>query len=216
MKSETPTSRGPGAILYRYLAKELLVPTCFALGAFTLVILTKDFTGYSELVINRGAGLARVGRIVFFQALPLMSQMLPFSVLVGVLVGLGRLAADVEILAISALGIEPRRLIAPVALFGTGAALFGLVLALVVAPWANRALDESLHEIAEINPAAEIQPTVVSRFGDWKLQARDVSSSGQVNLPMPTLIWPEQPTNLPWQKTKQNQQTRPRASFLQI
>jgi LPS export ABC transporter permease LptG/LPS export ABC transporter permease LptF len=179
MKSETSTSRGPGAILYRYLAKELLVPTCFALGAFTLVILTKDFTGYSELVINRGAGLARVGRIVFFQALPLMSQMLPFAVLVGVLVGLGRLAADVEILAISALGIEPRRLIAPVALFGTGAALFGLVLALAVAPWANRELDESLREIAEINPAAEIQPTVVSRFGDWKLQAREVSSSGQ-------------------------------------
>ena len=179
MKSESPTSLRPGAILYRYLAKELLVPTCFALGAFTLVILTKDFTGYSELVINRGAGLARVGGIVFLQALPLMSQMLPFAVLVGVLVGLGRLMADLEILVISALGIEPRRLIAPVALFGAGAAVFGLILALFVAPWANRQLDESLREIAEINPAAEIQPTVVSRFGDWKLQAREVSTSGQ-------------------------------------
>jgi LPS export ABC transporter permease LptG/LPS export ABC transporter permease LptF len=180
MNSEFPTSLRPGAILYRYLAKELLVPTCFALGAFTLVVLTKDFTGYSELVINRGAGLARVGQIVLLQAVPLMSQMLPFAVLVGVLMGLGRLGADREILIISALGIEPRRLIAPVALFGTGAALFGLMLALFIAPWANRGVDQSLREIAQVNPAAEIQPAIVSRFGDWKLEAREVSSSGQM------------------------------------
>jgi LPS export ABC transporter permease LptF/LPS export ABC transporter permease LptG len=179
MNSESPTSLSPGAILYRYLARELLVPTCFALGAFTLVVLTKDFTGYSELVINRGAGLARVGQIVLLQALPLMSQMLPFAVLVGVLTGLGRLGADREILVISALGIELRRLIAPVALFGAGAALFGLMLALFIAPWANREVDQSLREIAKVNPAAEIQPAVVSRFGDWKLEAREVSSSGR-------------------------------------
>jgi len=180
MNSRISTSLSPGPILYRYIARELLVPTCFALGAFVLVVLTKDFTGYSELVINRGAGLARVGQIVLLQALPLVSQMLPFSVLVGVLVGLGRLGADREILVISALGIESRRLIAPVALFGTGAALFGLIMAVSIAPWANRGVDQSLREIARVNPAAEIQPAVVSRFGDWKLEAREVSSSGQM------------------------------------
>lgn len=169
----------PGAILYRYVARELLLPTCFTLGAFTLVVLTKDFTGYSDLVINRGAGLARVGRIVLFQSLPLMTQMLPFAVLVGGLVGLGRLAADLEVLALSALGLEPRRLVAPVALFGASAALVGLLMALIVSPWAHRGLEQSLREIAEINPAAEIQPSVVHRFGDWKLEAREVSSSGQ-------------------------------------
>jgi LPS export ABC transporter permease LptG len=169
----------PGAILYRYVARELLLPTCLTLGAFTLVVLTKDFTGYSDLVINRGAGLARVGRIVLFQSLPLMTQMLPFAVLVGGLVGLGRLAADLEVLVLSALGIEPRRLVAPVALFGVIAACVGLAMALVVSPWAQRGLDRSLMEIAEINPAAEIQAGIVNRFGDWKLEAREVSSSGQ-------------------------------------
>ncbi len=169
----------PGAILYRYVASELLLPTCFTLGAFTLVVLTKDFTGYSDLVINRGAGVARVGRIVLLQSLPLMTQTLPFAVLVGGLVGIGRLTADLELLALSALGFEPRRLIAPLALFGAGAALVGLMMALLISPWAQRGLDRSLREIAEINPAAEIQPGVVNRFGDWKLEAREVSSSGQ-------------------------------------
>jgi lipopolysaccharide export system permease protein len=173
-----PNSIKPRMILRRYLATELLVPACLALGAFILVVLTKDLASYSELVINRGAGLARIGQIVFFQALTLMSQMLPFAVLIGALVGLGRLTADLEILVMSALGIEPRKLIAPVALFGASAAALGLVLALVVAPWAHRGLDQAFLEIAEINPAAEIQPGVVSRFGDWKLEAHGVSAGG--------------------------------------
>jgi LPS export ABC transporter permease LptG len=169
----------PGAILHRYLAAELLLPACLALGGFTLVVLTKDFPGYSELVINRGAGFGRVSRVVLFQTLILMSQMLPFAVLVGALVGLGRLAADLEILVMSTLGIEPRKLIAPVALFGASAAVLGLILALVVAPWAQRGLGRAFREIAEINPAAEILPGVVSRFGDWKIQAQEVSSAGR-------------------------------------
>lgn len=173
------TSLKPRAILHRYFAAELLLPACLALGGFTMVVLTKDLTGYSELVINRGAGFERVSRIVFFQALILSSQMLPFAVLIGALVGLGRLAADREIFVMSALGIEPRKLIAPVALFGVSAAVVGLILSLVVAPRAHRGLDRAFREIAEINPAAGIQPGVVSRFGDWKLRAQEVSGSGR-------------------------------------
>jgi lipopolysaccharide export system permease protein len=178
-KNDLRVSLTPGPILYRYIAKELLVPTTLALAAFTLVVLTKDFTGYSDLVINRGAGLGRVSRIVLYQSLPLMTQMLPFAVLIGGLVGLGRLAADLEVLVLAALGVEPRRLIAPVALFGTIAAIAGLVMALVIAPWAERGVARSVREIAEINPAAEIFPGVVKRFGNWKLEAREVSSNGQ-------------------------------------
>jgi LPS export ABC transporter permease LptG len=178
-ESESPPPINPGAILYRYVAKELVIPTALTLGAFTVVVLTKDFTGYSDLIINRGAGLSRVAGIVFFQSLPLMAQMLPFAVLVGGLAGLGRLAADLEVLALSSLGIEPRSLVVPVALFGLSTALIGLLMSLAVAPWAQRGLERSLLEIAAINPAAGIQPGVVNRFGDWKLEAREVSSSGQ-------------------------------------
>jgi LPS export ABC transporter permease LptG len=177
--SENQITLNPGAILYRYVGRELLLPIGLTLGAFTLVVLTKDITGYIDLVINRGAGLARVSRIVFFESLPLMTQMLPFAVLVGGLIGLGRLVADLEVLVMSALGIDPRRLVAPVALVGAGLAVLALVMSLAVSPWAHRGLNRSLREVAEINPAAEIQPSVVNRFGDWKLEAREVSSSGQ-------------------------------------
>ena len=86
---DRPTPR-LGKTLYRYLANELIVPTCFALAGLTLIVLTKDLMGYSELVINRGAGFARVAQLVAFQALPLITQMLPFAVLLGGLIVLAQ------------------------------------------------------------------------------------------------------------------------------
>jgi LPS export ABC transporter permease LptG len=168
-----------GKTLYRYLANELIVPTCFALAGLTLIVLTKDLMGYSELVINRGAGFARVAQLAAFQALPLITQMLPFAVLLGGLIGLGRMSDDLETLAMSSLGTEARQLIAPVSLFGVAAAIVGLTLSLGLSPWANRGIDRSLEEIAAINPAADLSPGVVRRFGRWKLEAREVSDSGR-------------------------------------
>ena len=59
----------PRAILYRSIARELFVPTGLALAVFTAVVLTRDLPAYTELVINRGAGPARVAWIVACQSL---------------------------------------------------------------------------------------------------------------------------------------------------
>ena len=89
-----PISRRPGGTLYRYLAWEMVFPTMFTLVGLTLVVLTKDLLGFSDLVINRGLGAGVVAWIALYETLPLASQMLPFAALVGSLVGLGRLGAD--------------------------------------------------------------------------------------------------------------------------
>lgn len=154
-------------------------PTCLSLAGFTLVVLMKNLTGYSELVINRGVGLGQVAQILFFEALPLASQMLPFAVLVGALVGLGRLAADREIGVLSALAIDPRQLRTPVTSFGLLAAIVGLASSLFVAPWAHRGLSGAFVEIAAQHPGAGLQPGVVERRGDWQLLAREVSADGR-------------------------------------
>ena len=158
----------------------MLAPTLYVLGAFTLVVLTKDLPGFIDLIVNRGAGLGSVAWIVLLQAQPVMMQMLPFAVLVGCLTGLGRLSSDLEILALSALGMDPRRLAAPVVVFGLGIALLALVMTLKIAPLAERELAVSLQEISEVHPTAEIVAGNVQRFGDWKLQARDVSADGEM------------------------------------
>lgn len=181
----------PRAILYGYVARELFPPTCLALAAFVAVVLIQDLPAYTELVINRGAGTAQVAWIVACQSLSLVAQMLPVSVLVGGLVGLGRLVADREIMVLSALGLDPRRLLAPVAVFGGGMACLALAMSLVVSPMAQGELNRAVRELADANPFSTIEPDVVQRFGDWKLQAKEVSGRermlGRVLLWMPSV-----------------------------
>ncbi len=156
------------------------MPTLLALMGFTLVALTRDFPGYADLLINRGASASRVARIFLFQSISLTSLVLPFSVLVGGLVGLGRLVADREVMVLEALGLDPRRLIGPVAAFGAGAALVALGLGVAISPAAQRELNRTAREIAILNPLSNIVPKTVHRLGEWKLEAGAVKDGSRV------------------------------------
>ena len=95
-----PKHRRPGATVYLYVAREALRPTLFGLFGLTLVVLTKDLLGFSDLIINRGVGAGDVARMLFYESVPVAARMFPFSALVGALVALGRLGADREILTL--------------------------------------------------------------------------------------------------------------------
>ncbi len=156
----------------------MITPTLFSLAGLTSVVLAKDLMGYSDLIINRGLGANAVGQIAFFQIVPLLTLIFPLAVMMGVLVAMGRLGADLEIMSLEALGVRATRLAGPIGLFSFVMALICLGLSLVVAPWASRSLDEALVALSQKNPAAQIRAGVIQRFGDWQLEAREVSARG--------------------------------------
>jgi lipopolysaccharide export LptBFGC system permease protein LptF len=58
---------------------------------------------------------------------PVLPLTIPFGVLVGILIGLGRMASDGEIIAMRAAGVSSRQVIVPVVLFAAlGMSLAGL------------------------------------------------------------------------------------------
>ena len=171
-------TRHPGRTLYRYVAAETLRPFAFALFGLTLATLTSDLIGFSELVINRGLSLLEVSRIVAYEAVPVLGFMLPFAVLMGALVALGRLGADREILILEASGLSAARLISPVFAFASAMAVVSVLMSLLGGPAANRALDASLEEIANRQPWASFRAGAVHRFGGWQVEAREVSAEG--------------------------------------
>jgi LPS export ABC transporter permease LptG/LPS export ABC transporter permease LptF len=173
-----PIHRRPGLTLYRYVAREALRPTAFALLGLTAVVLTTRILGFSDLVINRGLGAGAVGQMVFFEAVPVFARMFPFGVLVGCLVALGRLGADRELLALESSGVAVARLVWPVVAFAGAMTVAALGVSLVSGPWASRSLDDALSRISRERPWAQIRAGSVTRFGDWQLEAREVSASG--------------------------------------
>lgn len=171
-------SRRFGTTLSRYVVRELVFPTTLALAGLTALILAKDLLSFSDFIINRGFGVVVVALIAFYEVVPLVTRTLPFAVLVGTLVGLGRLKADLEILSLEAAGISGRRLVGPVLAFAAGMTAAGLLLTLFAAPWAIRSLETALRQMAVENPGLSLRPGTVQEFAGVKLVAREISARG--------------------------------------
>jgi lipopolysaccharide export system permease protein len=167
-----------GTTLRWYIIRELIRPTVIALAGLSALVLTKDMLGFSDLVINRGFGLSAVATIAFYELVPLLSQTLPFAVLVGALVGLGRLKSDFEILSMEAAGISGRRLVDPVCAYTTALMVIGLFLSLFAAPWATRSLTATLQRMTTENPGLSLRAGTVYDFSKVRMVAREVSARG--------------------------------------
>ena len=167
-----------GPTLRWYIIQELIRPTLIALGGLTALVLTKDLLSFSDLVINRGFGAPAVATIAFYEIVPLLSRTLPFALLIGTLVGLGRLRADLEVLSMEAAGISVRRLVDPVLTWSAITTGMGLLLSLVAAPWATRSLDAALQRMVAENPGLALRAGTVYDFSGVKMLAREVSAHG--------------------------------------
>src|SRR5258708_4531855 len=84
-------------ILTRYILREVTAHALIGVAIFTFVLFTRDLGRILELVVRASAPLPSVAEIFFFTVPLALTYTLPMSVLVGILIGLSRLAADSEI-----------------------------------------------------------------------------------------------------------------------
>ena len=167
-----------GRALSTHVARELLFPTCFALAGLSLLAIVAELVAYSDLVVNRDFGLREVAEIAWLRTLPMVGRAIPYSMLLGALIALGRLTADREILAIQASGISPLRLIWPVALFATALTAAAVAITAFAEPFANDELAERIEAGVRRSSGSPLRSGVVARFGEWRIIAHEVSSRG--------------------------------------
>src|SRR4029077_6147381 len=92
-------------ILTRYILREVVSHAAIGVAIFTFVLFTKDLGRILELVVRNSAPLGSVIKVISL-SLPLAFTItIPAGVLVGILIGLSRLAADSEITAMRASGV---------------------------------------------------------------------------------------------------------------
>ncbi len=147
-------------ILRNYFLKEFIGPLCMALGVLTFVMILGNLIKIAELVINKGVDIFSVSRL-FISMIPyLFTYTLPISSLVAVLLSLGRLSSDNEIIAIRAAGINMFSLIAPLLIVGTMLSLVLVVFNDKVIPYAHYATRKIMVDIGVKNPTAALEPGV--------------------------------------------------------
>jgi lipopolysaccharide export system permease protein len=133
---------------FRYLIAEILPPFFFGLLAFTFILLIARILRLIELVVTRGVPLFQIGKL-FALILPTFLEMtVPMAFLLAILLGLGRMSNDQELLAMKASGVSAPQIFWPIAFIGLAVALITLGLTMFARPAANFALKKELYNIA--------------------------------------------------------------------
>jgi lipopolysaccharide export system permease protein len=186
-----PTRPRSSPILSRYLIAEMVMPSLYAMAAFGLVVLLTDLLGYTELIVNRGLSTSEVAQIAGLQLIPTLGRTLPFAILVGSLVGLGRLSADRELLALEASGFSPRELTRPGLIFALAAAAVSILVSVAISPAAQRAVRDQMIRLSTEKPGLALRAGLTTSLGGWRIEAREIEDDGarlgSVLLYMPSL-----------------------------
>ena len=164
--------------LSRYLISEMVLPSIFAIGAFGIVVLLTDLLGYADLIVNRGLGPAEVAEIAGLQLIPTLARTLPFAILVGSLVGLGRLSGDRELLALETTGFSARQLARPGLFFALVATAASVLLTVVISPAAQLGVRDKMIELSKEKPGLALREGLATSLGGWRIEAREVADEG--------------------------------------
>ena len=165
-------------ILTRYLLREVAAAGLIGAAVFTFVLFTRDLGRILELVVRNSAPLPSVAEIFFFTVPVALTYTIPMGVLIGILIGLSRLAADSEITAMRASGIGVwsfLRILSIFVLIGWG---FALINSIYIAPKSQAALGRLQDRLKSSQASFEVQPRVFYEgFPQLVLYVQDVKSA---------------------------------------
>src|SRR5271170_5525136 len=150
-------------ILDRYISREVVAPFALGVALLTFALVTGRLLKLTEMVVNRGVSLGDVASLIGYIMPAFLELTFPMAVLLGVLMGFGRMSGDRELTAARACGVSLYRLALPV--LGVAAVVYVVSswLAFTVRPWANSHLREQLFELTQTRSTAGLKEKIFNR-----------------------------------------------------
>jgi LPS export ABC transporter permease LptF/LPS export ABC transporter permease LptG len=166
-------------ILDRYIIREVSRHAFLGLIVFTFVFLVPRLVQLMEIYVRHVGSDVQILKFFLCIFPGVFVFTVPIATLIGVLLGLGRMSADSEIIALTSLGIGRRRILFPVGMLAMVGALLTLTITAWVGPSALRTVNSIKAELASSQISFQVQPRVFDeRFPKKVLYVNDVSASG--------------------------------------
>ncbi len=166
-------------ILNRYIAREIFRHALLGLVVFTFVFFVPQLVRLMELLVRHSGSGGQLIKLFACLFSGVLTFTVPMAILVGVLLGLGRMSADSEIIAMTALGIGRRRILVPVAVLALTGVAITAVATLWAGPLALRSFRTIEADLIANQVSFQVQPRVFDeRFPKTVLYVNDVSASG--------------------------------------
>ena len=166
-------------ILDRYIVREIFRHAFLGLVVFTFVFFVPQLVRLMSLSVRHSGSGGQVLTLFLCIFPGVFTFTIPMAVLIGVLLGLGRMSADSEIIALTALGIGRRRISLPVAVLALTGALCTALMTLWLGPLSLRTFRSLEADLIASQVSFQVQPRVFDeRFPRYVLYVNDVSASG--------------------------------------
>ncbi|UCC66048.1 MAG: LPS export ABC transporter permease LptF [Deltaproteobacteria bacterium] len=168
-------------IIDRYILKEILVPAGIGVGIFTFVFLVSKLFRVTEMVVEKGIPLGYAIKIFLCLIPAFLVFVVPMAFLLGVLLALGRLSADHEVIALKTSGVGLYRLSPPVFFLSLLTFLFTSFLVFYAVPWGSKNFRETLFKLAETKAKLDIEERVFNdTFDDLVIYVNKLSQTGRI------------------------------------
>ncbi len=167
-------------IIDRYIIREIIPPFLIALLVFTFVLIIPFIIELAEQMIAKGVPGGTILQLTITLLPQALALTIPMALLIGLLVGLGRLSADREVVVLMACGISPYRLLQPILVFAV--VCWGLTSWVMgkAMPDGNQKYREMVQEIAMNRAEGEVRERVFyDDFPNLVLYVHDVPLDGR-------------------------------------
>ena len=157
----------------RYVIREVFPPFILSLLIFTFVLELPPVMEQLEQLLAKGVPWQTVGRIILLLSPQALGLTIPMALLVGLLIGLGRLSTDRESVALLACGVSPYRLLRPILVLAGLATAATMYVMIDAIPDANQKYREILFATLSKKVESDVRPRVFfQEFPNWVLYPR--------------------------------------------
>ena len=165
-------------ILDRYIVREIFRHAFLGLVVFTFVFFVPQLVRLMALLVRHTGSGGQIATLFLCIFPAVFTFTIPMAILIGVLLGLGRMSADSEVIALTALGIGRRRILLPVAVLAVTGACMTLMMTLWLGPLAVRTFRSLEAGLLTSQLNFQVQPRVFDeRFLPLVLYVNDISAT---------------------------------------
>ena len=165
--------------LDRYVVREVIPPFLLSLLIYTFILEIPPVMRQLETLVAKGVSWQIAVQIIWTLIPQGLGVTIPMALLTGLLIGLGRLSGDREVVALLACGVSPYRLLRPVLAMGVLASAWTLYILIQAVPDANQRFRDITFEVIMKRVAEDIRPRVFFEdFPGWVLYAREEAPPG--------------------------------------
>jgi len=165
-------------ILDRYIVREVFRHALLGLIVFTFVFFVPQLVRLMGFFVRHSGSGGQIFKLFLCIFPGVFVFTVPMATLIGVLLGLGRMSADSEIIALTALGIGRRRILLPVGVLALTGGIVTLIMTVWLGPLALHTFRATETSLIASQVSFQLQPRVFEERPRLVLYINDVTASG--------------------------------------